>query len=660
VWAFGVTQPVFSLVTGNPELLVLRNVTTREVVVLAVLLTILPAAAAVAYVWLADRFSMWVGSTLFLFVLGAFLVPLACQVVKRLAFASQISIALVLGLSLAGVSVYARFRAIRLLTAYAIILPILGLASFVHGLPPLEREAEAAPAPLSTAKRRDVVVLVLDELPASSLMTRDGVIDPIRFPSFARLGARATWYRNATTVHDDTAHAVPAILTGRRSSPAALPVVADHPENLFTLVAGTHRLRVHETATRLCPRNRCPADGSQLSRFDGLLTDVVRPYLQRILPVSVSGSVRGEDLEGAIARSSSYSVQEFAEMLDELESNPRGTLSFAHLLLPHAPWRFLPSGRTYAYRGIDGWLPGERWGPDPWLIRQAFQRHVLQLQYTDALLGKLLDRLEQARLFDSALLVVVADHGVSFRRLGSRRSPDARNLADIANVPLFVKYPGQGHGVVDDRTARVIDVVPTIADVLGTRLPWRVDGVSLAAPGRRTSTEVAVTRGGSDFVVRGSVAKVTRGRAVTIRRNSGLLGEGRDSIYRIGTHVELLGSLVRTSGPRSKVVSVRIDDAEQFATVDTSSSFLPTRVTGVVTKGRVARATELAIAVNGRVRALTRCFYQDGVQRFRALVPEPAFRDGRNHVEVLAVRMVGSVSQLESLGPFQNTQPEGP
>jgi hypothetical protein len=655
VWAYGVTQPVFSIVTGNPELLVLRDVTTVDVVMLAVVLTILPALAAAAYVWLADRFSTWVGSALFLSILGAFLVPLASQLVKRLAVGTQLSLLMVAALSVAGVLLYARFRAVRLLAAYSIILPILGLASFVHGLPPLEREARAATS--SEPSRQDIVVLVLDELPASSLMTQDGGIDALRYPNFARLAERATWYRNATTVHDGTAWAVPAILTGRRSSPRALPVVADHPENLFTLAAGTHGLRVHEAATRLCPRNLCPAEGSRLSRVDGLLTDVVRPYLQRILPVSVSGSVRSQDLEGATERSSSHSVQEFSRMLDEFDEGPRGTLSFAHLLLPHAPWRFLPSGRTYGYRGIDGWLPGERWEPDPWLVRQAFQRHVLQLQYTDTLLGKLLDRLEQLRIFDSALVVVVADHGASFRPSGLRRSPDERNLADIANVPLLVKYPGQGRGTVDDRAARTVDVVPTIADVLGIRLGWNVDGTSLVAPRRRVSVEVAVTRGDSDVVVRGSVAQVVRGRSKTIRRNGRLLGEGRDSVYRIGTHVELLGSLV-SSGRRSQNTVVRIDDAEQFAAVDTSSSFLPARVSGVVARGRVARATELAIAVNGRIRALTRSFYQDGVQRFRALVPESAFRDGPNQVDVFAVRAAGSVPRLEALGPFRGPQPE--
>ena len=80
-------------------------------------------------------------------------------------------------------------------------------------------------------------------------------------------------------------------------------------------------------------------------------------------------------------------------------------------------------------------------------------------------------------------MVVLADHGVSFVPGGNARLVDRDNIADIARVPLFVKLPGQRAGRVDTRAARTIDVLPTIADVLGVRLPWRVDGRSLLANG---------------------------------------------------------------------------------------------------------------------------------------------------------------------------------
>ena len=94
----------------------------------------------------------------------------------------------------------------------------------------------------------------------------------------------------------------------------------------------------------------------------------------------------------------------------------------------------------------------------------------------------LLRRLEATGLYDRALVIVTADHGVSFEPKGLMREVAPQNLADIAGVPLFVKYPGQSRGRIDDRDAKTIDIVPTIADVLGVTIPWHVDGVSLRRP----------------------------------------------------------------------------------------------------------------------------------------------------------------------------------
>ena len=46
-----------------------------------------------------------------------------------------------------------------------------------------------------------------------------------------------------------------------------------------------------------------------------------------------------------------------------------------------------------------------------------------------------------------------------------RRAATTANLAEIAPVPLFVKYPGQRDGATDERFVKTIDVLPTIADV---------------------------------------------------------------------------------------------------------------------------------------------------------------------------------------------------
>jgi hypothetical protein len=82
------------------------------------------------------------------------------------------------------------------------------------------------------------------------------------------------------------------------------------------------------------------------------------------------------------------------------------------------------------------------------------------------------------------MVIVTADHGVSFTTGEPLRSVSAKNFPEIMWTPLFVKYPGQDAGAVDDRPAESIDVFPTIADVVGAEIPWKVDGQSLRGPER--------------------------------------------------------------------------------------------------------------------------------------------------------------------------------
>jgi hypothetical protein len=540
---------------------------------------------------------------------------------------------------------YARWRAARLFLGYSIVVPVVGLLWFVNGLPTLTDEAEAAQVRI--ASPAPVVFLLLDELPASSLMTRSGEIDAVRYPSFARLARESTWYRNATTVHEWTSDAAPSIVTGRVIRSSKLATADNYPESLFTLLGGSYALDVHESyATKLCPEELCPREHeSSLSSGVDLFVDSIRLWVARSLPRSMSEEVVPVHYDVGLQAESATSLHEFDAFLDEV-SGMRGdqVLAYSHLLLPHAPWRFLPSGDEYDFHGMDGWLASEHWGDDPWPVLQGYQRHLLQLEYTDRQLGRLLRRLDGRGLWDRALVVVVADHGVSFRAGEGRRPLTADNLADIVNVPMFVKLPGQRRGGVDDRPARSIDLLPTIADVLGIRLPWATDGRSLlAAPVER---DVLVDlRGGK--VEHASLAAMIRDRDETLRRKAAAFGEGRDSLYRIGSKRWLLGRDVSRVRSTPSSVEVRLDDAGSFRDVRPGSGFVPARILGRVTAGRLEPGTELAIAVNGRVQALTRTLGGRQAGQFRALVPETAFRPGANEVEVF---LVGGEGELVAVG----------
>ena len=647
LWAYGVTQPIFSFVSGNPELLALRGATRTEVTAFAVLLGLVPPLAVAVYAWMVSRVSRWAGDMLFLGFLGVFSAPLAFQLVTLVDPSELLVAVAVLALTTAAVVAYARWRAVRLFLAFSLVLPIAGFAAFLRGTPVAVDTALAARAPV--ASPAPVVLVVLDELPLSSLMTGSEEIDALRYPNFATLAREGTWYPSATTVFDATAGAVPAILTGRTPREDALPVVADYPENLFSLLGRSYSLEARERYTSLCPRRFCPrGSDSVVDRVGDLLEEISALYVKSALPGSGATPDIGARLwnESLVSRTDEFEI--FLRGFGRGE--PLTTLHYMHPLLPHAPYEFLPSGRTYRHSSLEGGR-NDIWGRDAWLVLQGYQRHLLQLEYTDALLGRLLRRLQSMELYDSALVVVVADHGVSFRAGDGRRPATETNFADIANVPLFVKYPHQRDGRIDSRAARTVDILPTIADVLGVRLPWRVGGTSLLSR-PPTRDEAAVTRvDGATVSLPMSIVK--RQRQATVSRKEASFGRGRDSLYGIGMNTDLIGSQV-ASAPQSTGIRVRIQGESALRDTRTSSDYVPARISSVVEEGEIGPDVELAVAVNGRIRALTRCSMFGDTERCRAIVPESAFREGSNSVEIFAIEVRNGTRRLVRLGgtPF--------
>ena len=152
-----------------------------------------------------------------------------------------------------------------------------------------------------------------------------------------------------------------------------------------------------------------------------------------------------------------------------------------HVLLPHGPYQYLPSGKQ-TRNGYQDPIPGMNSPPgfgDRFLTQHNQQRLQLQVGYADHQIGTLIQRMVANGSFDQALIAVIADHGFAFEvGVKDRRTVTRRNIDEIAPVPMFVKAPGQRRGRTSNAYARTIDLVPTIADVLNFKLPYRADGRS--------------------------------------------------------------------------------------------------------------------------------------------------------------------------------------
>jgi hypothetical protein len=508
----------------------------------------------------------------------------------------------------------------------ALVAVLVGVGLAVNGSsrsrPALARAGEGT-VPHAVGPPRTIVMVVFDELPLTSLMEPGGRIDASRYPAFAGLARDGIWYRGATAVHDSTALAVPAMLDGRYPRPGRQSDVYSHPQNLFTLLAGDYELHVSEEATGLCPTSLCvPTRGTTAS------------HLSRGKPARFRRFVRG------------------------VRPTPRPALWFKHVLLPHVPWQYYPSGRSYR-RFAPEPIPDLN-GPIgfgvPWLVKVSYQRHLLQLGMADRLLGELVARLRSTGLYRDALVMVVADHGIGFRVGLERRTVRPRNVQDLAPVPMIVKLPGARRGRVVDRHVETIDVLPTLLELAHEPVPAGVEGRSLferaqAQAGRvtvyhRVGTELNTIGGHYTF----DPAAVARRRASAVRRKTAWFGSGGgpnpEALYRIGPHAELVGlraaalPRVPTREDDGESPHATIDQAADLQAVDPSSRFIPGQITGTIERGRPGGGRVVALVLNGTVVATGRTFSLEGtpnVENFEVMVPESAFRRGRNDARVFEI-----------------------
>ena len=330
------------------------------------------------------------------------------------------------------------------------------------GGPDVERGTVPRPAP--------VVVVIFDELSSASLLDRQRELDARRWPNFAALAQEATWYRNATTVADQTTRAVPTILTGQLRGEGLLPIRADHPGSLFDRLGGQYDFNVKETITHLCADELCgqtrEAWPARAGRLVGSMASIMR---SRLSPGDSS------DYLGVPAETIERRPEIFREFVEQIE--PGRTLSLHHSDLPHAPYQYTASGRRYTTETDLPGLSAEQWTDDPGPVREGLRRYLKQLGLVDELVGELVARLKRIGLFDRALVVVTADHGVGFQAGDSRRNVGATNIGEIAGVPLLIKAPGQRRGRIVDSAATTEDIVPTIGSLLGAR--WSAGGRSL-------------------------------------------------------------------------------------------------------------------------------------------------------------------------------------
>jgi len=391
---------------------------------------------------------------------------------------------------------------------------------------------------------------------------------------------------------------------------------------------GGYQLHTYEPVTDLCRRSF--GMGSRLTEAMRRGTGAVDGFESvKLAPADLGPRVANrlaapfEEPYGELDSTRAGAVDDF---IAGLPSDER-SFSLLHIALPHIFWEFMPDGSHYLsnrFTGVDSLTSPE--SKDQ--IDSDFQQYMLQLQFTDHELFRIVRRMKEQGTWDESLFVVTADHGAGFIPGGSRRILEDANSGWILPVPLFIKYPGQETGEVVPGGASSIDIAPTISDVLGVDPPPGSEGTSLAGKSKLPSS-AEITAHGAFGTVQMKRGMVERLRRKATRQTNATFPGGR--LFALAGHAGLLGQAPANVKGLEPVEAI-IDQAAELSAVDPSSGEIPSYVKAA-TPGLPA-GTPVAVALNGRLVATTATWDETASGRVVTAVNLPSgdFVEGANTV----------------------------
>jgi hypothetical protein len=501
-------------------------------------------------------------------------------------------------------------------------------------------------------KKPNIVVLLFDELSLIEMLDTKDQINERLFPNFAKLSKESIWFPNAYAMNSQTHLAVPSILTGMIPSKDNLPPTrANHPLSIRNLLEQRgYNIYGNDVATKifssLLSSQTHHQKNSLYSDLSIIFCNVMLPPVMiSVLNIpSISGGwadfSHDRNLKKNKDLSSDYDsrIDKFFEDINYDET----FFAYYHFMLPHTPYKFLFNGASSNHY----WEFGE------WFLKndeELLQNNkdfinILQMQYlqqacyADAVLGKVLEKMKQNKIYKNSVLIVLSDHGVLNESGKGRRVYSENNIPyEIASVPVFMKLPGEKTSIKHD-LMRHIDVLPTLMDSLNWNIPWKTDGKSLLDPSKFPDEDDLLFFGirmkGEYRMKKKDYLKGFEDRLEQKKKNFSSDYKNTAEIYFIDDY-QLSGSKVSDYQQiASQKYVALIEDLHFYKNVNPNNYFFP-----VFPKGTLNTQSIISIvfALNGKIFYVGKSFQQDRgseIYEFIGYFPPAAFINGYNKIEL--------------------------
>lgn len=152
---------------------------------------------------------------------------------------------------------------------------------------------------------------------------------------------------------------------------------------------------------------------------------------------------------------------------------------------PHEPWHPSEEHLSLYDEGYKGLEPRTSSNSDSgWLTKAQLKR--MQALYSgettmsDKWLGGFLKKMDDLKLRDNTMLVLLSDHGFAFGEHGVAGKVPYALYPELTDIVFMIRHPkGKQAGKSSDYYASTHDVAPTILGALGIKQPQPMEGVDL-------------------------------------------------------------------------------------------------------------------------------------------------------------------------------------
>ncbi len=623
-----ISQPMLDLYGKNLEIFATAKISKLEVAFFIFVVALLPAIIALVIQIFVGLVSLRAARIVHYCFVGLFCFIFGLAVTRQLGLSLDILaffMSIVLGASITAAIVLK--ATVRTFVSYVgALAPLLVIVFVVQIQPVFGTTNQKIVSSAVTVTTPPIVLIVFDESPLFALLDSQGNINAERFPGFAKLASFSTWHRNATAVSQHTTQAVPAIFTSNIPKKGDKPFLSVHPDNIFTMLQGSYPINGYESVTSLCPIKVCastnPIDLERLnaSRLKTFLKDAGVVFGHRILPQSLRNNLPaiGESWgrfsvnDGASDQTQKvkkigaddkfdmtrvggpfFQLRMFNEAVDRLVDSKTNTATILHLIAPHRPWLMLPDLRKSTASPFLGDL-NLTTGSN---TRVDLQRYLYQLGAVDSMISSLIKRMQKANQWDKSLVIITADHGISFEPGIMKRSTDFSNagqVTDLFTIPMFIKMPNQVAGRLDDCAVTNLDLLPTIMEVAKVSTQVPMEGVSLRdqCPVR---PKRLVTTTKTSSLIESSFSKVLER---SDRYAQWVTREGTvNKVAGLADYVGLLGTKIETTQKSLAVTAWHSEIIKQFKDIRPGLG----QITPAVIYGDIDIASDLPTGTNGLI-----------------------------------------------------------